>query len=253
MNNLIPNNLQIFVNSNNASLKINDTLNSDCIFNLNHIDLDDAKLIYVSVQTAQIPYSFYNCDDYDNLLVLNTSGNDYNIIIPEGNYNVNTLATQLIASILSATGLTFTITFNSLTNTYSFSTSQNFTFKKESTCFELLGFENGNDYSSTLNTLLSTNSVNFFTIKNVLVEVSNLITDNVTTGDDNNASILASIPIASSQGSIISYSNIFNIKNRINSIKNFTSLHVRLLDDDLIPIDFNGVNWSITLQVEFYI
>lgn len=253
MNKLIPNNLQIFINSNNASLKLNNNFNSDCIFNLNHIDLEDAKLIYVSVQTAQIPYSFFNCDDYDNLLVLNTASIDYNIVIPQGNYNVTTLATALASAILSTTGLTMTITFNSITNTYSFATTQNFTFKKESTCFELLGFTNGYNYSSTLNTLLSNQSVNFFTIKNVLIEVSNLITDNLTTGNDNNASILASIPITSSQGSIISYSNIFGIKNRINSIKNFTSLHIRLLDDDLVPIDFNGCEWTLTLQIEYFI
>lgn len=253
MNKLIPNNLQIFINSNNASLKLNNNFNSDCIFNLNHIDLEDAKLIYVSVQTAQIPYSFFNCDDYDNLLVLNTASIDYNIVIPQGNYNVTTLATALASAILSTTGLTMTITFNSITNTYSFATTQNFIFKKESTCFELLGFTNGFDYSSTLNTLLSNQSVNFFTIKNVLIEVSNLITDNLTTGNDSNASILASIPITSSQGSIISYSNIFGIKNRINSIKNFTSLHIRLLDDDLVPIDFNGCEWTLTLQIEYFI
>lgn len=253
MNKLIPNNLQIFINSNNASLKLNNNFNSNCIFNLNHIDLEDAKLIYVSVQTAQIPYSFFNCDDYDNLLVLNTASIDYNIVIPQGNYNVTTLATALASAILSTTGLTMTITFNSITNTYSFATTQNFTFKKESTCFELLGFTNGFNYSSTLNTLLSNQSVNFFTIKNVLIEVSNLITDNLTTGNDSNASILASIPITSSQGSIISYSNIFGIKNRINSIKNFTSLHIRLLDDDLVPIDFNGCEWTLTLQIEYFI
>ena len=69
MNKLIANNLQIFVNSKNASLK-NNGFNSDCIFNLEHMDLEDAKLIYVSVQTAQIPYSFFNCDDYDNTLII---------------------------------------------------------------------------------------------------------------------------------------------------------------------------------------
>jgi hypothetical protein len=244
MNKLIANNLQIFVNSKNASLK-NNGFNSDCIFNLEHMDLEDAKLIYVSVQTAQIPYSFFNCDDYDNTLIIFTPYNatTYTITIPEGNYNVNTLATTLINSVLTATGLTMTITFNSLTNKYTFTTTQNFVFKKESTCFELLGFAENADYSSVALSLDSNQSVNFFTIKTILIEVSNLITDNMTTGNDNNAGILASIPITSSQGSIISYSNIFGIKNRVNSIKNFTSLHIRLLDDDSIP--------SVKLKEEF--
>ena len=253
MNKLIQNNLQLFINSKNANLKLNNTFNSDCIFNLEHIDLEDARLIYISVQTAQIPYSFFNCDDYDNKLVLFTGSNTYNITIPQGNYNVTTLATELKNVILTATALTFTITFNSLTNQFTFATTQAFTFLKASTCFELLGFEDGIDYSSVANSLTSTISVNFFTIRNVLVEVSNLITDNLTTGESSNASILASIPITSSQGSIISYSNIFGIKNRISTIKNFTALHVRLLDDDLIPLDMNGCEWSLTLQIEYWI
>ena len=85
---------------------------------------------------ASIPYSFFNVDYFNNLLVYSVGGgSDIEIIIPQGNYNVNTLRTFLLSVM---TG--FTITYTSLNNSYTFShTTENFVFKKNSTCFEILG------------------------------------------------------------------------------------------------------------------
>ena len=98
----------------------------------------------------------------------------------------------------------FTITFNSANNKYTFTHATNvFSFKSSSTCFEILGFTDGANYNSSGLSLISTISVNFFTIKNVLIECSNLITVNKHSSTlDANAGILTSIPITVSQGSI---------------------------------------------------
>jgi hypothetical protein len=50
---------------------------------------------------------------------------------------------------------------------------------------------------------------------------------------------------------VLSYSNIFNLHERINTIKNFASLQVRLLDQDLALLDLNGANWTATIQLNY--
>ena len=245
--NTTKNTCNLYLNSKQALTKINGST-SNCIFDFNNLPIDDGD-IYVSVQTAQIPGTFYNLDDINNLLVYSVgAGANINLVIPPSNYNVNTLMTYLMTVM---TG--FTITYNSANNLYTFThSSQTFSFKSSSTCFELLGFRDGSQYNSSGLSLTSTISVNFFTIRNILIECNNLITVNKTANiSDNNASILTSIPITVSQGSILSYSNVFGLSDRVASVKNFSSLQIRLLDQDLDLLDLNGGEWSITLQLNY--
>ena len=66
----------------------------------------------------------------------------------------------------------------------------------------------------------------------------------------NNSSILCSIPITSSVGSIISYSNIYDVKNEVNHTNNLNLLHIKLTDQDCDVLDLNGVHFSLTLQLD---
>ena len=240
------NTINLYLNSKQCLKQIQGT--SNCLFDFSALPIDDGE-IFVSVQSAQIPGTFYNIDDINNLFNYSVGATNYQILIPQANYNVNSLLTYLL-TIMSPQG--FTITFNSATNKYTFTNTTNFIFKASSNCFELLGFPEGIQISSVANTLTSTLVVNFFTIRNVLIEISNLITNNKTSNAaENNGSILVSIPITTSQNSILSYSNIYNLYERISSINNFASLQVRLLDQDLDLLDLNGGNWSMTLQLNY--
>jgi len=241
------NTCNLYLNSKQAITKINGST-SNCIFDFNNLPIDDGD-IYVSVQTAQIPCTFYNVDSINNLLVYSVgAGPNINLVIPPSNYNVNTLLSYLMSVM---TG--FTVTYNTYTNKYTFThSSSSFAFKSTSTCFELIGFVDGAQYNSSGLSLVSTISVNFFTIRNILIECSNLITVNKTSDiTDSNQSILTSIPITVSQGSILSYSNVFGLSDRVASVKNFASLQIRLLDQDLDLLNLNGTEWSITLQLNY--
>ena len=245
--NTTKNTCNLYLNSKQAIKKINGST-SNCIFDFNNLPIDDGD-IYVSVQTAQIPCTYYNVDSINNLLVYNVGvGANINLVIPPSNYNVNTLLTYLTTVM---TG--FTITYNTSTNKYTFThSSSSFSFKSTSTCFELIGFVDGAQYNSSGLSLVSTISVNFFTIRNILIECSNLITVNKSSDiTDSNASILTSIPISVSSGSILSYSNVFGLSDRVASVKNFASLQIRLLDQDLDLLNLNGTEWSITLQLNY--
>ena len=240
------NTINLYLNSKYALRQLNGT--SNCLFDFGNLPVDDGE-IFVSIQSAQIPGTFYNVDSINQLFVYNVNGGaNINLVIPPSNYNVNTLLAYL-QSVMTG----FTITFDGQTNKYTFTHATNiFSFKSTSTCFELIGLKEGTTYNSTGLSLTSDLCVNFFTIQNVLIEVSNLITNNKTSNaNENNPSILVSIPITTSQNSVLSYTNIFNLFERVHTVKNFASLQVRLLDQDLDLLDLNGANWTATLQINY--
>lgn len=240
------NTINLYLNSKQALKQLQGT--SNCIFDFASLPVEDGE-IYVSVQSAQIPGTFYNVDSINQKLDYSVGVTNYQIIIPEANYNVNSLLTFL-KTIMVSQG--FTITFDSATNKYTFTNATSFTFKSSSTCFELLGFSEGQQFTSVANILTSNLCVNFFTIRNVLIEISNLITYNKTSNpEENNPSILVSIPITTSQNSVLSYSNIYGLNEKITTVSNFAALQVRLLDQDLDLLDLNGGNWSMTLQLNY--
>ncbi len=239
--------IQIFLNSKTANKYING-YTSNCIFNLPQFIIPRVKNMYVSVQSATIPYSFYNVDYFNDLLVYNVNGgSDINLTIPQGNYNVTTLRTYLLSVM---TG--FTITYSSLNNSFTFTHSTyDFSFKKTSTCMEILGFDENVTYSSVSKSMTSINSINLFTIRNIYIQSNNLMLNNLNNATPNNCTILGSIPLTSGQFSVVTYGNINNVRSRIDNIRNFTQLNINLTDQDGDILDLNGCHFSITLQIDF--
>ena len=236
----------IFLNSQTANSYINN-YTSECMFVLPNLIIPKRSKISVSVQTASIPYSFYNCDDFNHLLNYTENSVSHSVIIPQGNYNVSTLITQLKLLM----GVNFNIVYNNLDNTYTMTnTLYEFQLLSSSTCFEMLGFKNKTTYSSSLKLLKSVFSINLFTIRNIYISSNNFILNNVNNSTPNNSSILCSVPIQSSSGSIITYSNIFNVNNEVNNVHNLTLLHVKLTDQDGDILDLNGCHFSLTLQLD---
>lgn len=236
----------IFLNSATANSYING-YTSECMFVLPTINIPKKSKVSISVQTASIPYSFFNCDDFNSKIVYIENSITYTKYIPQGNYNVNTLITAL--KILM--GANFNITYSSLDNSYTFTNSiYEFQILSSSLCYEIIGFKSGSSYSSVGRSLKSNISINLFTIRNIYISSNNLILNNVNSSTPNNSSILCSIPITSSQGSMISYSNIYDIKNEVYHTNNLNLLHIKLTDQDCDILDLNGVHWSMTLQLD---
>jgi hypothetical protein len=236
----------IFLNSQTANSYINGST-SECMFVLPSLVIPKRSKMSISCQTASIPYSFYNCDDFNNKLSFIQNSITYNVLIPQGNYNVNTLITAL----KTLMGVNFNIIYNSLDNTYTFTnTVYEFLLLSSSSCFEMLGFKTGITITSVSKTLKSKLSINLFTIRNIYVSSNNFILNNLNNSTPNNSSILCSVPIQSSSGSIITYSNIFNVYNEVHNVSNLTLLHIKLTDQDGDILDLNGCHFSLTLQLD---
>jgi hypothetical protein len=236
----------IFLNSKTASSYVN-KYTSECLFVLPSLVIPKKSNISVSVQSASIPYSFFNCDDFNDNFNYIVNSITYNTVIPQGNYNVLTLITALKLIM----GATFNITYNSLNNGYTFSnTTYDFRLLNTSNCFEMLGFPDNITYISTSRILTSTISINLFTIRNIYITSNNFILNNVNSSTPNNSSILCSVPISSSSGSIITYQNIYNINNEVHNTHNLKLLHIKLTDQDGDILDLNGCHFSLTLQFD---
>ena len=239
--------IQIFLNSKTAD-KYLGGFTSNCLFYLPQFILPRVKNMFVSVQSATIPYSFYNVDYFNDKLVYNVNGgSNITINIPQGNYNTTTLRNYLLSVM---TG--FTITYSSLNNQFTFTHSTyDFSFKSSSTCMEILGFDEHTNYNSTSRVLTSENSINLFTIRNIYIQSNNLILNNINNSTPNNCTILSSVPLTSGQLSVINYNNVNNVRSRVDNIRNFTQLHVSLTDQDGDILDLNGCHFSLTLQIDF--
>ena len=254
-------NLEIYLNSKSARLK-QDNQSGNCFFTLPNIDIDENKeQVYVSVRNATIPFSWYNVNETNNKLNFTIDGTSYTITLTEGNYNVNTLAVEFKTEIdhihfQHGHNGDLTITYLPKINKfYFFHSHHDFSFLSTSTCFELLGFEDGKTYLSTLlpsqqqkEELTSTIGVNLFLVRQIYITSDNFILNNINAATPTNANIIASVPVLGNPNSIINYENT-SAKHLIHHLNNINNLHIRLEDQKGQLLLLNGVNWSITLEL----
>jgi hypothetical protein len=238
--------LQLYLNSNSAD-RYNNNSNCDVEFLLPLIEANSQCYIHISVQNVSIPHSFYNCNSSNNILryYLNSAPDVIQtIVIPVGNYNVNTLKSHL-ANVMTG----FTISYNSTTNKYTFSnTSTDFTILSSSTCLALLGFKNSVSLSSTNKALTSTICCDFTTAKAILIG-SSFPSSNITKSINTENNIIASFPVDVLPFGLLTYSNHNNY--RFNTYANImSSIALRLTDQNGTLLDLNGCDWSMTLQLD---
>jgi len=252
-------NLEIYLNSKFADQYLNNDV-SDCIYNLPNIIIEQNEVAYITVKDAVIPNSFFNINESNNKLNLTINGSAYSILITYGNYNVNTLKTEIkteIDALQTQHGHDGDLTITYLTKTnkfYFFHSRHQFSFLSSSTCFEILGFKDEQTYIATplpfqthKHELTSTISINLFTIRNIYIESPNFILNNINSVNHNNNNLLCAIPIKGTPNSIIFYEDL--TKHLIHNLNNLTTLRIQLKDQDGELINFNFCHYSITLEI----
>ena len=250
--------LEIYLNSKFSDQYLFDV--SDCIYNLPNIIIEKDEVAYITVKDAVIPNSFFNINETNNKLDLTIDGTAYSILITYGNYNVNTLKTEIkteIDALQTQHGHDGDLTITYLTKTnkfYFFHSRHSFSFLSTSTCFELLGFKDGQTYIASAlpfqtqkHELTSTISINLFTIRNIYIESPNFILNNINSVNHNNNNLLCAIPIKGTPNSIIFYEDL--TKHLIHNLNNLTTLRIQLKDQDGELINFNFCHYSITLEI----
>lgn len=242
--NAMTDSIQIYLNSRYATIKpTNDT--GYCVFQLPQITIPDGHYIYMSLQNAIIPYSFYSINPSNNVFIIESNSNTYTCTIEPGNYNIH----QMITALSDQLGGLFTITYNSIKNKITITNSTyEFTVLKDGTLNHGLGFPSSQDTPSTSQSVTSEHCVNLNLIRSVNVDIS-MPTGNINSSNPNNQSIIACIPVAVQPFGMINYDNPNNFKinmymNKIDMIK------IKLLDNQNNLLDMNQVNWQMTFQVD---
>lgn len=246
MSNVIIDSHKFFLTPAGATIKRNGYFNSNLEFNIPNLYQSSNNVLYSTISCihAEIPYSFYVVNEYNNLLALSTG----NILIPFGNYNANSFLKYLETSL----PLGMTIEFNTTNGKFTIAYNSPFSINADSTCNILMGFEKGKTYNSSGNQIEIPYLANFMGSKNVYVKIPNLILDNFNTLTKDRATLL-NIPINVSPFGIIMYENSTGSSTIIKSIQIPDTIIVQLYDDENNLIDFNNTEFSITLQIDFYL
>lgn len=249
MNTFIENKI-INLNSNYATKRNGDFL-SNVYFDFKGLikEEDDIRSISISIQTAEFPFSFYNINVYNNILVIGLDANPpVTLTLTRGNYNANTLITEIQNKLIAAGITSITLTISSITGLLTFTRSSgNFTlYFNGSTCFKILGFDPTINYTSTTSILNAPYPLNLLGTLKLRIASYQLLVNAIDSSVDGNLNILASIPINAGNFGLITYENTNNIQYQLN-IKTLDGFDLEIIDDDSNLINFNNTYWTITM------
>lgn len=236
--------LQIYLNSRYATETIGGNT-ANCVYYLPVIEIPDGHHIYLSLQNASIPYSFYSITSFDNTFSWGLVAGAVNTYyIQPGNYNI----TQLIDVLTIAMGAGYTITYSSITSKILIThSSSNFTIYAGS-FNHIIGFSKTTNTTSAGNLLYGRDCVNLNQIRAINVEV-NFPTYNINVAQAYNQNIMATIPVYVAPFSIITYENPNNFRTNL-YVNKLDQIQIRLLDNEARLIDLNGINYQMTLQLD---
>jgi len=236
--------LQIYLNSRYATETI-DGNTANTIYYLPVIEIPDGHHIYLSLQNANIPYSFYSITSFDNTFTWGlTTAPSHTYDIPPGNYNI----TQLINFLSNIMGADYTLTYSSITSKITIThTTNNFIIYAD-TFNHIIGFSKTTNTTSSGRTLTGRDCVNLNQIRAINVEV-NFPTYNVNVAQPYNQNILATIPVFVAPFSIITYTNTNNFRTNL-YVNKLDQIQIRLLDNEARLIDMNGIQYQMTLQLD---
>ena len=217
---------------------------SDVTFTINNLLKDDKNILYstIAIIHSEIPYSFYVVNQTNNLLRLSTG----DISIPYGNYNANSLMKAMNALLPVNMILSFDATTGKLKLTY----TQSFSILPTSTIQKLLGLVKNQTYVSSNNIIQFPYPMNVLGTKNLFIKSNiNLSNFNTTTQD---YVTLSCLPVNVEPYGLLLYNNYSNSAHIIRNTS-LDSLAIRIYDDDNNLVDFNNVEWNITIEITSYV
>lgn len=239
----------ININSANALIKNNGTYNSDVVFKFPGLVKPEQHITSVQFQLldAVLPVSFYNINYTNDTLNYQISSVNYTITATPGNYNFNSLATQMIAKFL-ANGHTFTITINKQTGIITLATPATNFILQVSSMFAVLGLFLSTHTSSSFS-LVADYPLNLLGITKIKIQSINLNTYNADSSNNGFSNNVGLIPVDQPSFGLIVYENKSSSKfllrdNLVNEID------LQLLDQNNNLINFNNLDWSLTILIE---
>ena len=257
----------IFLNSVNSIFNDNSKFHT---FSLTKPILGNDKKIQIKLQEAEIPISYYNIisgyNDTFSFTVTNTSNasKTYSFTFPQKNYTSKQIITYINSEIVtqgaSVNGITTSISFDEQTLKFSINCTANTTIVKRIEIGTILanrimGYTNGfktDDSTLSKLSLISPNASNLNRTKNIYFFIKSFNTNNSNSDLSEANDILAKVQANVKFNDIISYQNSSDLFINIpDSISYIDKIELKLLDDDNEFLDFNRLNFCLSLCVQF--
>jgi hypothetical protein len=144
-----------------------------------------------------------------------------------------------------------TISFSALSGKFTITYNHTFSINSTSTCYILLGFSKNTTYATSISFTFPY-LANLLGSKNMFLKFPNLILDNFNTQTGDRAT-LSNIPIDQPPYGLIMYENRSTSSTIIKNIQMPDVLYLQITDDTNNLIDFNNIEWSVTIQIDFYL
>lgn len=237
---------QISISSASADFLYNQSFKSSVGFSFYGMLQDEPDIVQaqISLHSAQIPISYYVVNIYNHTLKYKIgSGAVTSVSFDVGNYNANTFMTEMKNKIPA-----ITTSFNRINGKFAFTAASAITLYKEgSTCFKILGLDTGLDYTGT--TITAPFPCQFQGITRIRIASNTFSTYSMDSLAGTFSNTLATIAVNSGSYGILLYENTTGYKPTLrNTVIN--DFDLMLLDDDENLINFNNVDWNITLQLD---
>ena len=232
--------------SQSATTYLNGTLKSNVSFNFKNILRDEPDIIYstIGISSAQIPVSYFTVNEYNNVLVTNLGI----VTITSGNYTASTLRTELTTQLI-AIGITgMVVTISPTTGRLTFTASAPFTFIP-SPAFDILGFDYVN-YTSVANIITAPYLLNLLGIQQLRINSSALACSNSNSTQMGESNLIGVVQSTAPPYGMILYANQTSYSVLRN--KNISLIDIQILDENSNYVDFNNIDWTITIQLTIY-
>lgn len=241
---------QIYLNSANADIAINGTSKSNCVFFFKDALKIEKNAIEmrVSVVDAQIPVSWYLVNDTNNKLSITIADTTTTYTFPNGNYTAMSFIDMWYEIVGPKTQ--WYLQFSTLTNKMFIQNYTYLTFWLEGSILSLLGFPAGHSYvSAVTGKLNSPYCVNFSGINKLYIKSNTFNLKNIDSKNKGRSRAICAIPINNAYSGVIYYNNFTQYKSIFKNYE-LSSIQIEIQDDNKNYIDFNNVDWTMTLQVD---
>lgn len=199
---------------------------------------DSTSYVYVSVESANVPVSFYTITSANNTLTVNF----INYTIPVGDYNITTMLTTL-KTLLSA--YVPTITYDYSTRKLTFYSTFAISIQP-STCSKVLGLGTSTLYQQGL-FIYAPYCVSFLPPQRISFRSSLLHTGGVNSYDQS-CNTLLSLPNNAAAGGSITFSG--TTTRFLVEREHLGQLDLQVCDEFGAVLDFNNVPWVLSVRVE---
>ena len=250
----IDNSYLVFIRSKEVE-QISTDFNSNMKINLDASinRLNATQDIHLQLSSCEIPVSFYNFSSNLNNINLFLDGSS-NLTITEQHYDIYDLITEITDA-----SFPYSVSYDSkkakvtLTNTDATEHTINFSENSSRGLAKALGFNREDVTVASGGSITSPDVINLNTIHSIFVHTDLPVTNVITTTNNNYRNIVQKIPVNKQFGDVINYnpyqSSLFSTIINSNHINNFS---ISLRDQNDILIDFNDVNFEISLLFEIH-